>query len=243
MTPHDYKRLLAAANLAHYHPKWGFTILVDRWKMFLDEHHFYSSNSTDSFEVDTKRFDFYAFIRGTSAKHRVRVHVIRIGVCTDLSPNKIEWQKDSQGRMMSTAPRLNGLLLQQQSLRNIMDPFLWSYVIEKGLEEDSSIDESDSESVQSFERNSPSSPPPLTAVVSVAAITPVRASSLNDKDMLKLYPNLSHPLGDGDGFFDRPERQVIIPLPTQKNGSTPPLKSQDRKREARLNPPIELRTT
>ena len=98
MTPHDYERLLAAANLAHYHPKWGFTILADRWKMFLDGHHFYSSNGTGSFEVDTKQLDFDAFILRTYAKHRVRVHVIQIGVITDLSPNKIEWQKDSQGR-------------------------------------------------------------------------------------------------------------------------------------------------
>ena len=43
--------------------------------------------------------------------------------------------------------------------------------------------------------------PPLTAV-SAAAITPVRASSLNNNDMSKLYPNLSHALGDDDGFFD-----------------------------------------
>ncbi len=104
--------------------------------MFLDGHHFYSSNGTGSFEVDTKRLDFDAFILGTSAKHRVRVHVIQIGVITDLSPNKIEWQKDSQGRMISTPPRLNRLLLQQRSLRNIMDPFLWNYVLEKGLEEE-----------------------------------------------------------------------------------------------------------
>ena len=137
MTPHDYERLLAAANLAHYYPKWGFTISVDRWKMFLDGHHFYSSNGTGSFELDTKRLDLDAFILGTSAQHRVRVHVIQIGVSTNLSPIKIEWQKDSQGRMMSTPPRLNGLLLQQLSLRNIMDPFLWKYVLEKGLEEDS----------------------------------------------------------------------------------------------------------
>jgi hypothetical protein len=42
----------------------------------------------------------------------------------------------------------------------------------------------------------------LTAV-SAAAITPVRAFSLNDNDMSKLYPNLSHTLGgDDDGFFD-----------------------------------------
>jgi hypothetical protein len=66
MTPHDYERLLAAANLAHYHPKWGFTILVDRWKMFLDGHHFYSSNGTGSFEVEvaTNRMDYNALPAG-----------------------------------------------------------------------------------------------------------------------------------------------------------------------------------
>jgi hypothetical protein len=36
------------------------------------------------------------------------------------------------------------------------------------------------------------------------------------------------------------EGQVIMPLPTQKNGSTPPLKSQDKKWAARSNPPIAL---
>jgi hypothetical protein len=47
----------------------------------------------------------------------------------------------------------------------------------------------------------------LTAV-SAAAITPVRASSLNDNDMSKLYPNLSHALGDDDGFFDHTDPLV-----------------------------------
>ena len=46
MTPHDYKRLLAAANLAHYHPKRGVTILVDRWKMFLEGHHLYTHSKS-----------------------------------------------------------------------------------------------------------------------------------------------------------------------------------------------------
>jgi hypothetical protein len=90
MTPHDYEHLLAAANLAHHHPKWGFAIFVDRWKMFLDGHHFYSSNGTGSFEVDTKRLDIDAFILGTSAKHRVRVHVIQFGVSTDCRPLLLE---------------------------------------------------------------------------------------------------------------------------------------------------------
>jgi len=78
---------------------------------------------------------------------------------------------------------------------NIVD-----YILEKDLDEedDSSVDKDDT--LQSV-RKSPTSPPPLTAV-SVAAITPVRASSLNDNDMSMLYPNLFHALGDDDGFFD-----------------------------------------
>ena len=81
-----------------------------------------------------------------------------------------------------------------------MEPFVWNYILEKDLDEedDSSINEDDS--VLSL-RKSPTSPPPLTAV-SAAAITLVRASSLNNNDMSKLYPNLSHTLGDDVGFFD-----------------------------------------
>jgi len=81
-----------------------------------------------------------------------------------------------------------------------MEPFVWNYILEKDLneEDDLSIDEDDS--LQSVHK-SPTSPPPLTAVSS-ATITPVRASSLNNNDMPKQYPNLSHALGDDDGFFD-----------------------------------------
>ena len=71
-----YECLLAAASQAHYHPKWGFAILVNRWKMFIEGHHFYTSKGTGSFEVDTKKLDINACILGVSAKHRVKVHVI-----------------------------------------------------------------------------------------------------------------------------------------------------------------------
>jgi hypothetical protein len=64
--------------------------------------------------------------------------------------------------------------------------------------------------VQSL-RKAPTSPPPLTAV-SAAAITLVRASSLNNNDMSKLYPNLSHTLGDDDGFFDPTDPLVDKPM-------------------------------
>jgi hypothetical protein len=87
-----------------------------------------------------------------------------------------------------------------------MDLFLWNYILEKGLEEDSSINEDDS--VQSLERKSPSSPPPFL-IVSVAAITLVRASSLlNDNDMSMQYPNLFCALGDDDGYFDPTDPSV-----------------------------------
>ncbi len=87
-----------------------------------------------------------------------------------------------------------------------MDPFLWNYILEKGLEEDSFINKDDS--VQSLEHKSPSSPPPFM-IVSVAAITPVRASSLlNNNDMSMRYPNLSRTLGDDDGYLDPTDPSV-----------------------------------
>jgi hypothetical protein len=102
ITPLDYEHLLAAANLAHYHPKWGFTILVDRWKMFLEGHHFYTSNSMGSFKLDAKKLYFDALILGISAKHGRRLHVIRIDVSSDLSPKIIEEQIAREGRLITT---------------------------------------------------------------------------------------------------------------------------------------------
>ncbi len=104
MAPLDYEHLLAAANLAHCHPNWGFTILVDRWKMFIKGHHVYTSKSTSSFQMDTKKLDINACILEVSAKHRVKVHVIQIGVSTDLTPPTNEMQKYSDGQLIVTPP-------------------------------------------------------------------------------------------------------------------------------------------
>ena len=136
MPPLDYERLLAAANLAHYHPKWGFTILVDRWKMFLDGHHFCTSKGTGSFEVDIKKLDINACILGVSAKHRVKVHVIRIGIINDYSPRKIEEQMGQDGRLITTPPRLNGIGIKSQSFQRIADPFIWNFILEKDMDEE-----------------------------------------------------------------------------------------------------------
>jgi hypothetical protein len=109
MSPKDYEHILVAANLAHYHPTWGFTILVDRLKMFLDGHR--CSESADgavvSIEVANKKIDLNAFILGSTPKHRVKIHVICIGQMTDRSPQKIEWQKNGDGRMNTTPPTID----------------------------------------------------------------------------------------------------------------------------------------
>jgi hypothetical protein len=148
MTPHDYECILAAANLAHYHPTWGFTVLVDRWKNFLEGHHFNTSKGMGSFEVDTKKLDVNAFILGTSAKHRVKVHVIRIGIVNEYSPRKIEMQiRDS--RMIYTPPRMNGIQIKPQSFRKCMDPFVWNYVVDNGLEQGNIVKDSSSEDDES----------------------------------------------------------------------------------------------
>jgi hypothetical protein len=37
MSPQDYEYLLVAANLAHIHQKWGFSIKISKWKLFLKD--------------------------------------------------------------------------------------------------------------------------------------------------------------------------------------------------------------
>ena len=66
MTAHSYECLLVAANLAVFHKSWGFTIKILQWKKFLEGHHFITSNSIGSFEVDTNKIDLHAFIHGTN---------------------------------------------------------------------------------------------------------------------------------------------------------------------------------
>jgi len=58
MTTHSYECLFVAANLAVFHKSWGFTIKILHWKKFLEEHHFITSNSIGSFEVDTKKLTY-----------------------------------------------------------------------------------------------------------------------------------------------------------------------------------------
>ena len=114
MTPKDYEYLLVAADLAHFHKRWGFSIKIMKWKLFLEGHRFTTINCDGTFEVDTKKLDLNAFIEGTPKINKERLYFLRIGILKASSHRKIEMQKDpNDGRIITTPPRLGGLHLQQ----------------------------------------------------------------------------------------------------------------------------------
>ena len=111
MSPQDYEYLLMALDLARIDKRWGFSILVMKWKVFLERYLFSTINCDydGTFEIDRKKMDVDAFIQGESANKRKDIAFIRIGVLHAKSPRKIEMQKDSDGRMITNPPRLGGL--------------------------------------------------------------------------------------------------------------------------------------
>jgi hypothetical protein len=137
VSPQDYEYLLMALDLARIDKRWGLSILVMKWKVFLEGYLFSTINCDcdGTFEVDRKKMDIDAFIQGQSANKRKDIAFIRIGVLHAKSPRKIEMQKDSDGRMITTPPRLSGLHLQQSSFRRLINPTLWNYILDNDSEE------------------------------------------------------------------------------------------------------------
>jgi len=93
MMPKDYEYLLVAADLAHIDKRWGFSIKMIKWRLFLEGHRFTTINCDCTFEVDVKKVDLNAFIEGESPKHREKVNFIRIGVLHAKSPRKLGCRK------------------------------------------------------------------------------------------------------------------------------------------------------
>ena len=93
MMPKDYEYLLVAANLAHFHKRWGFSIKMTKCRLFLEGHRFTTINCDCTMEVNEKKVDLNAFMKGEPPKHRERVYFIRIGIINDYSPKTIEMQK------------------------------------------------------------------------------------------------------------------------------------------------------
>jgi hypothetical protein len=132
VTPKDYEYLLVAANLAHFHKRWGFSIKMTKLRFFLEGHRFTTINCDSTFEVDLKKIDLNAFIQGESPKHRepsISIF-IRIGILKASSHRKVEMQKDPHdGQTITTPPRLSGLCQQQSSFQRLIEPILWNYIL------------------------------------------------------------------------------------------------------------------
>ena len=171
MKPTDYESLLVSADLAHFHKRWGFSIKMSKWNDFLEG--FTTINCDGMFEVDQKKVDLNAFIRGESAKNREKVYFIRIGILNVSSPRKVEMQKDQHNfRMITIPPRLSGLRLQQSTFRSLIEPILWNYILDNDdLEEGKEVVESSSDE----EDESVVSPEPPSLVA--ASMTPVTSVS------------------------------------------------------------------
>ncbi len=177
MSPQDYEYLLVAANLAHFHQKRGFSIKILMWKLFLEGHLFATTYCTDTVVVEAKKLDLDAYVNGVSPKNRQQLYFIQIGVLAVDSPRKIEMQRYSDGRMKTTPPRLNGLHFRRRTFRELMDPFVWNYVLNNGLEEVKKVEDG----VSSDDDESSVLPPPPPSV----DITPVKTSATTVDDSSK----------------------------------------------------------
>ena len=95
MSPQDYEYLLMALDLARMDKRWGFSIKVMKWKVFL-EGYLFSTIKCDcdgAFEVDRKKMDIDAFIQGESSNKRKDTAFIWIGVLHAKSPRKLRCRK------------------------------------------------------------------------------------------------------------------------------------------------------
>jgi hypothetical protein len=54
MSPKAYEYLLAAANFASLHPRWGFFTKRSMWQLFIDGNRFSSCHDRGTIEIDTK---------------------------------------------------------------------------------------------------------------------------------------------------------------------------------------------
>ena len=163
MSPQDYEYLLVAANLAQFHPKWGFSIKILKWKVFLKGHRFLTVNCMGTMEVSSKKLDLNAYVNGAKPpKNREQCHFIRIGILHHNSPRKIEEQMGQDGQLITTPPRLNGIGIKTQSFGRIADPFIWNFILEMDMDEEDKALQSLSMSLSSVSSSSPSSSTAMT---------------------------------------------------------------------------------
>ena len=86
MTPKDYEYLLVAADLANFHKRWGFSIKMMKLKLFLEGHLFTTISCDGTLEVNEKKVDLNAFMKGEPPKHREREYSRHPFIATPYCP-------------------------------------------------------------------------------------------------------------------------------------------------------------
>jgi len=106
LEPKDYEVLLVIAGLASY-TRFGFKIKPTAWRKFLGGHQFAVDDCV--IELEQKKIDIDVVINGTapSCSTRGGFYIVRIGIKTEESPNRIEDQRGRDGRLITTPPRMN----------------------------------------------------------------------------------------------------------------------------------------
>ncbi len=211
MSPQDYEYLPMALDLANIHKRWGFSMKLMKWKVFLEGHLFSTINCDATFAVDTKKMDIDAFFQGESPKKRNNITFIRIGVLHANSPRKIEMQKDSDGQTIVTPPQLNELRIKQQAFRHCVEQLKWNYLLEKEDEGDKDDNDENNNNVDNENDNDNTDDDVLINASSTTTsnnegkyntITPGGDNNMSKFNMAKSYPHLSRALGMGEDGFD-----------------------------------------
>ena len=114
LDPDEYEALLVAAGLASY-TKFGFQIKAGAWRKFLSGRRLVIANC--SIEFEQTKIDLDAYINGTppSQLKRRKFYVVKIGIKSEQSTNKIEEQIGRDGRLITPPPQLNGIGIKTQS--------------------------------------------------------------------------------------------------------------------------------
>jgi hypothetical protein len=211
LEPNDYEVLLVIAGLASY-TRFGFKIKPTAWRKFLSGHRFAVDDCV--IELEQKKIDIDAIINGTAPSRSTRggFYVVRIGIKTEESPNRIEDQRGRDGRLITTPPRLNGIGIKTKSFQRIVEPFIWNYLVENDMEGKDSIGVPEN---NAEDKNSngilagPQLTPPGATVISPMMVSESMNKKRKFNEVASIgsvplidnnYPLLSLALGQEDGF-------------------------------------------
>ena len=109
--------------------RFCFKIKPTAWRKFLGRHRLAVDDCV--IKLEQKKIDIDAIINGTAPSHSNSggFYVVRIGIKTEESPNRIEDQRGRDGQLITAPPRMNLLRITQQSFQIIVDQYLWQYTI------------------------------------------------------------------------------------------------------------------